>query len=120
MRIQHWQDAASLAVGVWLVLSPWPLGTEGAAAGITLVLGVAVALVAIEALLIPSWLEEWTEIGLGLALMIAPWAVGYGHLVASLSSLASGVAVIVFAVWEMTTDHEFANWWHDHWHHPST
>jgi len=25
MRIQHWQDVASLVLGVWLVLSPFAL-----------------------------------------------------------------------------------------------
>jgi hypothetical protein len=31
MRIQHWQDVASLLVGVWLVLSPFALDFAGAA-----------------------------------------------------------------------------------------
>jgi hypothetical protein len=35
MRIQHWQDAASLLLGVWLVLSPFVLGFAGAATWIT-------------------------------------------------------------------------------------
>ena len=29
MRIQHWQDIASLLLGVWLVLSPFALGFGG-------------------------------------------------------------------------------------------
>src|SRR5262245_46730525 len=44
MRIQHWQDAASLLVGVWLVLSPFALGFSGAAAGMTIALGLGVIL----------------------------------------------------------------------------
>jgi len=31
MRIRHWQDVASLLVGVWLVVSPFALGFTGAA-----------------------------------------------------------------------------------------
>jgi hypothetical protein len=72
MRIQHWQDVASLLLGVWLVLSPFALGFAGAAVWITIVLGVCVILFAIEGFVIPSYLEEWGEILLGLALAVAP------------------------------------------------
>ena len=62
MRIRHWQDVASLLVGVWLVLSPFALGFAGAAVGITIVLGLSVILFAVEGFVIPSYLEEWGEI----------------------------------------------------------
>jgi hypothetical protein len=29
----------------------------------------------------------------------------------------SGLLVILFAGWELATDHDFATWWHDRWHH---
>ena len=119
MRIQHWQDIASLALGAWLVLSPLVLGFTDAAAWVTVVLGLLVMLFAIEGLIIPSYLEEWVEIGLGLTLLVAPWTVGYDAQVATLSSVATGILVIAFAVWEMTTDREFITWWHEHWHHPA-
>src|SRR5258708_13998113 len=77
MRIQHWQDVASLLLGVWLVLSPFALGFAGAAVWITIVLGLCVILFAIEGFVIPSYLEEWGEILLGLPLVVAPGTVGY-------------------------------------------
>jgi hypothetical protein len=120
MRIRHWQDVASLLLGVWLVLSPFVLGFAGAATGITIVLGVFVILFAVEGLVIPSYLEEWGEVLLGLALLVAPWAVGYESVSATISSVTSGILVILFAVWEMMTDREFITWWHDRWHHPVT
>ena len=58
MRIQHWQDVASLVLGVWLVLSPFALGFAGAAVWITIVLGLSVILLAVEGFFIPSYLEE--------------------------------------------------------------
>ena len=44
MRIRHWQDAASLLLGVWLVLSPFALGFAAAATWITVALGLCVIL----------------------------------------------------------------------------
>jgi SPW repeat len=117
MRIRHWQDAASLLLGVWLVLSPFALGFAGTAATwMTIVLGLCVILFALEGFVIPSYLEEWGEILLGLALLAAPWTIGYEPALATLNSVVSGLAVIVFAVWELATDRDFTTWWHDYWH----
>jgi hypothetical protein len=116
MRIQHWQDAASLLLGVWLVLSPFALGFAGAATWITIVLGLFVILFALEGFVIPSYLEEWGEILLGLALLAAPWAVGYEPASATVNSVVTGLLVILFAAWELAADRDFITWWHDRWH----
>ena len=117
MRIQHWQDAGSLLLGVWLVLSPFTLGFAGAEVWITIALGLCVILFAVEGFVIPSYLEEWGELLLGLALLVAPWTVGYESVSATISSVVSGLLVILFAAWELMTDRDFINWWHDQ-HHP--
>jgi hypothetical protein len=116
MRIQHWQDAASLLVGLWLVLSSFILGLSGATVWVTIALGLGVMLFAIEAFFIPSYLEEWGEMLLGLALLLAPWTIGYEPVSATVSSVLSGLVVILLAVWELMTDRDFSNWWHDRWH----
>jgi hypothetical protein len=120
MRVQHWQDVVSLLLGVWLAVSPFALGFDGAAAWITVVLGLCVMLFAVEGFVIPSYLEEWGEILLGLALLAAPWAIGYEQSMATTNSVVAGLLVILFAAWELATDREFATWWHDHWHHRAT
>jgi SPW repeat len=120
MRIQHWQDAASLLLGVWLVVSPFVLGFAGAELGITIALGLFVAIAAVEGFVLPSYLEEWVEILFGVALVAAPWTVGYESVTATASSALSGVLVILFAIWELMTDREFGTWWHDRWHHRAT
>jgi len=117
MRIQHWQDGASLLVGIWLVVSPFGLGFSGAALWITIVLGLGIILFAIEAFIVPSYLEEWGEMLMGLALILAPWTFGYGLGSAAVSSMLSGLVVILLAGWELVTDRDFTDWWHDRWHH---
>jgi hypothetical protein len=111
MKIRHWQDFASLALGVWLVLSPWALGFAAPESWFTVALGIGVILFAIEGLLLPSYLEEWGEIALGLALFVAPWAIDYDSQTAIANSVLVGLGVIVFAVWEMMSDREFQQWW---------
>jgi len=120
MRIRHWQDIASMSLGVWLVLSPFALGFAGAAAWITIVLGLSVILFAVEGFVIPSYLEEWGEVLIGLALVVMPWTVGYESVSATANSMVAGTLVILFAVWELVTDRDFISWWHDRWHHPAS
>jgi hypothetical protein len=119
MRIRHWQDIASLLIGMWLVVSPSVLGFTEAAAWITVVLGLCVVLFAVEGFIIPSYLEEWGEILLGLALLAAPWTVGYEPEWATISSMVSGILVILLGASELMDDRDFATWWHDRWHHPA-
>ena len=113
LRIQPWQDVVSLLLGVWLVVSPFALGLTGAATWITIVLGSFVILFAVEGFVIPSYLEEWGELLLGLALLAAPWTVGYESVSATVSSVVPGLLVILFATWELMTDRDFISWWHD-------
>jgi SPW repeat len=120
MRVQHWQDVASLLLGAWLVVSPFALDFAAVETWLTVALGLCVILFAVEGFLVPSYLEEWGEILLGLALLAAPWAVGYESSTATVNSALSGLLVIVFAVWELMTDRDFIAWWNDHWHHPAT
>ena len=101
MRIRHWQDVASLLLGVWLVLSPFALDFGGAALWITIVLGLFVVLLAVEGFVIPSYLEEWGEILFGLALVVAPWTFDYEAVSATVSSMVSGILVIMLGAWEL-------------------
>jgi hypothetical protein len=43
-------------------------------------------------------------------------AADVGKCHTTVSSVVSGLLVILFAAWELMTDHDFINWWHDH--HP--
>jgi len=66
-----------LLLGVWLVVSAVVLGFAGAATWITIVLGCSSFCLPLEGFVIPSYLEEWGKLLFGLALLVAPWTVGY-------------------------------------------
>lgn len=119
MKVKHWQDVASLLLGVWLVISPLALGFPQAATWFTVILGLTVMVFAIEGLLLPSYLEECAEIVAGLALIIAPLVVDYDSRLAVANSIFVGAGVIFFALLELMTDGEFQLWW-DHFRHRST
>jgi hypothetical protein len=116
----HWQDLGACWLGSWLVVSPFVLNFAGVAAVFTVILGLGVILAAVEALYIPSFLEEWVESFLGVGLLIAPYLGEYVGTLAGNNSILFGIAVIVLAAWEMVTDHEFADWWREHMEHPTT
>ena len=99
----------------WLAFPLAPaLGSTGSAVAETTLF------VGFSATMAESYLEEWGEILLGLALVVAPWTVGYESVSAAVSSTVSGILVILFGAWELMTDRDFTTWWHDRWHHPAS
>jgi SPW repeat-containing protein len=110
MRLVHWQDLGSSVVGIWLCVSPFFLGLSGVGAWATVIFGLLVVLFAIEGLIMPSYLEELFEAVLGIALVAAPWSIGYDSTIATYDSVISGALVLAFAVSEMLTDREFLTW----------
>src|SRR3981081_1926477 len=84
------------------------------------VAGLVFLVLAIEVFVIPSYLEEWGEILLGLALVVAPWTIGYESVSATVSSMVSGILVILFGAWELMADRDFIPWLDERWHPPAT
>jgi len=83
MKEKRWQDVVTAVIGVWTFLSPWLLGS---AAGLTIganaawslhILGLAIAVAGIAALVAYRFWEEWVEVVLGLLLLVSPWVLHY-------------------------------------------
>jgi len=79
MKEQRWQDWINVLLGAWLVLSPFfgIGGTSDVAALNSYLAGAAVAIFAIAALTRPQMWEEYTNIVLGVWLILAPFVLGF-------------------------------------------
>ena len=62
---------------------------------------------------IPTW-EEWTEAVLGLWMIASPWLVKFSGLVtARNTAVATGIIILVLALWVLATDKDYRHWAHD-------
>ncbi|MGC2517856.1 MAG: SPW repeat protein [Burkholderiales bacterium] len=104
-NVNRWQDRIEIVIGLWLCISPWVLGYTGpleAAGWSAIVVGIGVLMFSFEDLVLPSEIEEWVELVLGLLLMISPWAWGYSdNMAATLNALISGFLVTGIALWAL-------------------
>ena len=97
----RWQDWINLIFGAWLFFSPWLLKyvTLGAASWNSFVFGIAIVVFAVWALFAPKVWEEWTNLILGLWLIIAPWVLGFSaHALATWNLVVVGVVVAVLSL----------------------
>ena len=114
-QLKHWQDVVNALLGIWVVLSPWALGFQGAttATANAVVVGVALVAAALGAMLMPRAWEEWTECALGAWLVISPWVLGFGaQRDAMLAAVCSGLVIVVLALWTLWTDKDYSAWLH--------
>jgi hypothetical protein len=113
-----WEDWLGIALGAWLVVSPWALGysDQSAATMNALVMGTVLVLEELFELGVHETVEEWIDLVAGLWLMLSPVALGFApHAVASWNALAVGLLTIVFAALAMSPlDERFGRWWHEH------
>ncbi|MEW5710290.1 MAG: SPW repeat protein [Pseudomonadota bacterium] len=102
---KRWQDWVTLALGVWLFISPWVLGFEdkmSAVAWNSYLLGAAVAIFSVVCLYTPKVWEEWLNVAFGVWLIISPWVVGFSTFAAATyNAVAVGILVIGFTLWAM-------------------
>ncbi len=92
----HWQDRIEVALGLWLVASPFVLGLDRvpAAGWAAMLAGVAVVTLAVDAFYYPEIVEEWGNLAVGVALGASPWLFGYDEVrVAMANAVACGLAI---------------------------
>ncbi|HWQ40317.1 MAG TPA: SPW repeat protein [Burkholderiales bacterium] len=112
--IKHWQDPVNFILGLWLIASPWVLGhrAEASPTWNAVILGIAVAVIALIAFFrVMAW-EEWLNAAFGVWLAISPWVLGFSALAsATANAVIVGVVVAVLALWTLGTDKDIGGWW---------
>ena len=115
-QVKHWQDPVNAVLGACLVLSPWAAGFSGevVATANAVVIGLALIAAALGAMLVPRAWEEWTEVGLGLWLIVSPWALGFSTRADAMrAAVVAGVVIAALALWTLATDKDYRAWLRD-------
>lgn len=112
MLQQKWRNAAlfdvvNLALGAFLVLTPWIFGfTSALAIHTSWMAGTAIVLVAMFAIAEFFEAEEWINLGIGLWVAVCGWPLGFhGETIAMQVHLVIGVAVAGLAAAELWLVH---------------
>ena len=106
-QVKHWQDPVGVALGAWLIISPWVLGFQDvdAAMWCAVATGIVLGAVALGATLVPHAWEEWTEGAIAIWLVVSPWVLGYATVEdAMVNAVLVGAAILVLALWVLVTD----------------
>ena len=100
--LNRWLDRAEIVVGVWLCISSWILSLPAPAAWCAMVVGAFVIMLSVEDLFLPSQIEDWVDVALGIGLIISPWAWGYADDTrATWNAVICGILVSGVAFWAL-------------------
>ena len=101
--LKRWQDAAILALGAWLMASPFALAfwREIGSRSLDFVCsGALVIALAVYALRRRSLWSDWALFIVGLWMIGSPWLLGFAFSRPALGdSVAAGAGVALLAVW---------------------
>lgn len=103
MSKRKWQDWLTILVAAWTILSPWTFGfaVDRPAQLTFLLLGLLMAGVALYALSGSALAgTEWALVGLGAALIVSPWVLGFAGA-ARLDAWIVGLVVALLALWSV-------------------
>ena len=94
-------DVVNLSLAVVLFFSPWLFDLSGGAPWQTAsIVGIIIAVLSIAALAAFAVWEEWLMLAAGLALIVAPWLLGFQDSQAMTIDVGIGVVVAVLAACE--------------------
>jgi len=94
-------DVANLSLAVVLFFSPWLFGlSSGAPWQTASIVVVIIAVLSIAALAAFAVWEEWLNLVAGLALIVAPWLLGFQDSQAIILFVTIGIAVAALAAFE--------------------
>ncbi len=102
MKGTPWQDRLILVAGIWLLASPFVVGTAELSHPATVAALVAAAMLvssAAEAPIVPDVVEEWIDLTVAVSLAASPWLLGYtDHQESTVNAVVTGAVVAVLAL----------------------
>ena len=112
MDTNRWQQWVLALAGAWIFVSAWLLGSPGVGATTDalvlwshLIIGAAIFVLAVMALVnFRAW-EEWTVALLGLATIALPWVLGFSaNGLFTASDVLVGLVVTALAAWTASSE----------------
>jgi hypothetical protein len=100
-------DIINLFLGAFLFFTPWLFGySAGAMSGNAWISGIVIFLASVAALAAFAEWEEWTNVIVGIWLLISPWVLGFSGSQAMHIDLVIGIVVALLATIELWSDHQ--------------
>jgi hypothetical protein len=92
----------NLAIGLFLLVSPWllALSHQAARADILVIGALLIAVSAVALVAFATW-EEWISLLLGLWLVVSPWVLGFAHTRAAHLGIGAGLVIAYLAALEL-------------------
>ena len=103
-------DLYNLLLAIFLLVSPWFLARASGTAVVDLrASGAAIALLSLAAIFAYASWQEWTNLLLGIWLIVSPWLLGFAHTRAMHYSIGIGVTVAFLSALELWLLYEAAH-----------
>jgi hypothetical protein len=109
MNNQRWQIWLTALAGLWAFVSPWVLANAASTVAAPLssgaewdlwIVGAAIVVLAVAAVLAYQPWEEWAAALVGVWLVASPWIFGFSDATAmTWSTVIAGVVIVVAAAW---------------------
>lgn len=113
----QWEDWAGVALGAWLLASPWALGyvDNPIAAMNALVMGSILVVEEFFELGAHETAGEWIDMAAGAWLVVSPIVLGFGSSTAAAANTAAvGFLTLLLAACAVSPlDRRIAEWWRD-------
>lgn len=100
-KLDGWRNMIELAIGCWLIASPFVLQflSSPNASAMTIGIGAAITLLALLSIAKQQAWEEWGNLLLAIVLVLSPWIVDFVAVdSATWNALATGAILAIIAI----------------------
>jgi FtsH-binding integral membrane protein len=107
MKKAHWQDWATIIVGICLFVTPWVLATKSASVAWNFwIVGAVIVLLALFETAAFDKFVEWTIAALATWMVLSPHLLNFSTEALALSATIGGLIIVAFSGWAIGDAHE--------------